>query len=127
MESGGSRRASSDLFAGLGGGRDANRLARPGTTALLAWLGDNRQSIACLDRVVSLDSESAFDRAVDAWTLAEVLRQSGGAETLADDLRFACTIAWEPGDTAWLLDEFPRRSPGSHADRSGSTRSTTVP
>src|SRR3712207_8215556 len=29
-------------------------------------------------------------RAVESWALAEILRQGGGAETLADDLRYAC-------------------------------------
>ncbi len=73
----------------------------------LAWSGQNRESISCLEHVVRLDAGHAFDHAVDAWTLAEVLRQGAGAETLADDLRFACTIPWEPGDTLRLLEEFP--------------------
>ena len=73
----------------------------------LAWAGENLVSIACLDRVVALEAETAFDDAVMAWALAEVLRQGGGAETLADDLRFACTIAWDAHDTPTLLHEFP--------------------
>ncbi len=48
-----------------------------------------------------------FEDAVAAWTLAEILRQGGGAEALADDLRFNCTIGWNGDDTAILLREFP--------------------
>jgi tetratricopeptide (TPR) repeat protein len=83
----------------------------------LAWAGENLVSIACLDRAVALEAETAFDDAVMAWALAEVLRQGGGAETLADDLRFACTIAWNPSDTPTLLHEFPevRRLPTPRA------------
>ena len=86
-------------------------------------MGKNVEAIGCLDRVVGLEAERAFDLAVDAWTLAEVLRQGGGAETLADDLRFACTMTWKPGNTSWLLDEFPEiqrvptpRAPGARAE-----------
>ena len=82
----------------------------------LAWLGANREAITCLDRVVALEAGPAFDRAVEAWTLAEVLRQGEGAETLADDLRFACILDWEPRDTPELLAEFPdlQRVPTPH-------------
>ncbi len=73
----------------------------------LAWLGSNREAVSCLERAITLDADSAPDRAVQAWTLAEVLRQGGGAEDLADDLRFACTIDWDPADTSALLAEFP--------------------
>jgi len=96
-----------DLFGRLAAEDPFDAAAWYNRALCLAWLGENRESIACLDRVVNLEAEREFDQAVDAWTLAEVLRQGGGAETLADDLRFACTIAWEPGDTSWLLDEFP--------------------
>jgi tetratricopeptide (TPR) repeat protein len=72
----------------------------------LAWLGSNREAVSCLERAIEPDADSAPDRAIEAWTLAEVLRQGGGAEDLADDLRFACTIDWDPADTATLLVEF---------------------
>jgi len=97
----------SELFGRLAASDPADSAAWYNRALCLAWLGENCESVACLDRVVNLEADRAFDQAVDAWTLAEVLRQGGGAETLADDLRFACTIAWEPGDTSWLLDEFP--------------------
>jgi tetratricopeptide (TPR) repeat protein len=77
----------------------------------LAWMGNNREAVDCLERVVALEAEQAFDRAVEAWTLAEVLRQGGGAEGLADDLRYAWTLDWEPRETAWLLEEFPEIQP----------------
>jgi tetratricopeptide (TPR) repeat protein len=73
----------------------------------LAWQGQNPEAISCLDRVVGIDAERAFDQAVQAWTLAGILRQGGGAEELADDLRFACTIDWDRADTAGLLTDFP--------------------
>ncbi len=76
----------------------------------LAWLGSNREAVSCLERAVELEAGPAPDRAVEAWTLAEVLRQGGGAADLADDLRFACTIDWDPADTATLLAEFPGSS-----------------
>jgi tetratricopeptide (TPR) repeat protein len=86
----------------------------------LAWLGSNREAVSCLERAVELEADSAPDRAVEAWTLAEVLRQGGGAQDLADNLRFACTIDWDPVETATLLAEFPEihrvptpRAPGA--------------
>jgi tetratricopeptide (TPR) repeat protein len=88
----------------------------------LAWVGENVVSISCLDRVIALDAEKSFDDAVTAWTLAEILRQGGGAETLADELRFACTLDWAAEDTPRLLREFPEirqvptpRAPGASA------------
>src|SRR5262249_22160040 len=73
----------------------------------LAWAGENHEAIGCLDRVVALEATSAFDDAVAAWTLAEVLRQGAGAEPLSDEMRFACILAWDPGNTSDLLREFP--------------------
>jgi tetratricopeptide (TPR) repeat protein len=60
----------------------------------LAWLGRNVEAIAALDHAVRLLAveDEDFERAVEAWTLAEVLRQGGGAEALADDLRYAWII-----------------------------------
>lgn len=53
-----------------------------------AWLGRNAEAIAGLDRVVSIQAGDDFGNAVEAWSLAEILRQGGGAEPLADDLRY---------------------------------------
>jgi len=108
--------ATAELFGRLAAADPTDSAAWYNRALCLAWLGRNRPAIDCLDRVLGLDAERAFKEAVDAWALAEVLRQGGGAETLADDLRFACTIAWEPTRTAWLLDEFPaiERVPTPH-------------
>src|SRR5262245_35868667 len=79
----------------------------------LAWQGKDRLSIECLDRVVALEAEREPKKASEAWTLAEVLRQGGGAESLSDDLRYACTFQWRPEDTPSLEASFPelRRIP----------------
>ena len=115
--------ATADVFGRLAAEDPTDSAAWYNRALCLAWMGKNFEAIGCLDRVVGLEAERAFDLAVDAWTLAEMLRQGGGAETLADDLRFACTIAWNPGDTSWLLEEFPEiqriptpRAPGATAE-----------
>jgi tetratricopeptide (TPR) repeat protein len=115
--------ATADLFGRLATADPTDSAAWNNRGLCLAWMGKNVEAIGCLDRVVGVEAERAFDLAVDAWTLAEVLRQGGGAETLADDLRFACTMLWKPGDTTWLLEEFPEiqrvptpRAPGASAD-----------
>ena len=79
----------------------------------LAWMGRDREAVSCLDQVVAIESETHPDGAVDAWTLAEVLRQGGGAEALADDLRYACGFPWDDADAPALFASFPeiRRIP----------------
>jgi tetratricopeptide (TPR) repeat protein len=79
----------------------------------LAWSGRDGEAIECLDRAASLEADAEIGKAVEAWTLAEVLRQGGGAESLSDDLRFACTYRWEGGETSRLQAAFPelRRIP----------------
>ena len=79
----------------------------------LAWAGLDRQAIECLDQVAGLEADSDPKKAVEAWTLAEILRQAGGAESLSDDLRYACTFAWNAEQTASLRTSFPeiRRIP----------------
>jgi tetratricopeptide (TPR) repeat protein len=44
---------------------------------------------------------------VEAWSLAEILRQAGGAESLSDDLRYACTFTWNRDQTESLRTSFP--------------------
>jgi len=116
--------ASADLFGRLAIDDPSDSAAWYNRALCLAWEGKNREAISCLDRVVGLDARRAFEPAVQAWTLAGILRQGGGAEELADDLRFACTIAWNAAETAWLLDEFPEiqrtaapREPGKARDQ----------
>jgi tetratricopeptide (TPR) repeat protein len=116
--------AMADLFGRLAAEGPPDPSAWYNRALCLAWSGDNLEAISALDHVVGLEAGSAFEQAVEAWTLAEVLRQGGGAESLADDLRFACTIAWKPTDTAGLLKEFPEiqrvptpREPGAAPDQ----------
>ena len=59
----------------------------------LAWLGRNLESVRTFHHVVALRAAHQLDAAVEAWTLAEVLRQGDGAESLSDDLAYA-----------WILD-----------------------
>ncbi len=73
----------------------------------LAWAGLDRQAIECLDQVTGLEADNDPKKAVEAWTLAEILRQAGGAESLSDDLRYACTFAWSAEQTASLRTSFP--------------------
>ncbi|MDG3004681.1 hypothetical protein [Paludisphaera mucosa] len=81
----------------------------------LAWRGRDGEAVECLDRVVALEASHDAEGAVEAWTLAEVLRQGGGAEVLADDLRYACSLPRddEQVDVDELLALFPeiRRIP----------------
>ena len=51
-------------------------------------MGRNVEAIASLDRVVAIQAGDDFGDAVEAWSLAEILRQGAGAEQLADDLRY---------------------------------------
>jgi tetratricopeptide (TPR) repeat protein len=105
-----------DAFGRLAAETPSDPAAWYNRALCMAWLGSNREAITCLDRVTELEARPAFDRAVAAWTLAEILRQGEGAEALADDLRFACILAWEPQDTPELLDEVPdlQRVPTPH-------------
>jgi len=73
-------------FAALAAEDRADAAAAYNEGLCLAWLGRNREAIGAIDRAVRLLANTQFDRAVAAWALAEVLRQGGGAEALADDL-----------------------------------------
>ncbi|AMV38258.1 tetratricopeptide repeat protein [Planctomyces sp. SH-PL62] len=79
----------------------------------LAWRGRDVEAVECLDRVTALEASHAGEGAVEAWTLAEVLRQGGGAEVLADDLRYACNFPRGEAEVDDLLALFPeiRRIP----------------
>lgn len=79
----------------------------------LAWAGLDAEAIDCLDRATGLDADGDEKRAVEAWALAEILRQGGGTEHRADDLRYACTFRWDPAETAELERQVPelRRIP----------------
>lgn len=69
----------------------------------LAWLGRNPEAIRALDRAVRLMAGDDFDRGVEAWTLAEVLRHGAGAEGMADDLRFVWIVDGADADVVARL------------------------
>ncbi|WP_435009504.1 hypothetical protein P12x_000758 [Tundrisphaera lichenicola] len=74
----------------------------------LSWLGKNLEAVEALGLAVQGLAVDEPGAAVDAWTLAEVLRQGGGAEPIADDLSHAVTLTWTPGeDPVGFLDEHP--------------------
>jgi tetratricopeptide (TPR) repeat protein len=54
-----------------------------------AWQGQNSEAVDAIERVVALCAGDRFSEAVNAWTLAELLRHGAGAERLADDLAHA--------------------------------------
>ncbi len=75
----------------------------------LAWIGRNSDAVLALDRAVGSLAEAEPGVAVDAWTLAEVVRQGGGAEALADDLNHVATLIWTENhyDPAGFLEARP--------------------
>ncbi|ODU01143.1 MAG: hypothetical protein ABS79_02175 [Planctomycetes bacterium SCN 63-9] len=77
----------------------------------LGWNGQNLEAIACLDRYVPLRAATDLQAAAEAWTLAEVLRQGKGAESLADELRFSASISWSAEDSGRLKHHFPGLKP----------------
>ncbi|WP_435015557.1 hypothetical protein TA3x_003100 [Tundrisphaera sp. TA3] len=93
-------------FADLAEADPSDGGARLNQAYCLAWIGRNVEAIAALDLAVRALAEP--EAATRAWTLAEVLRQGGGAETLADDLNHNLTLTWVGGtDPAGFLDERP--------------------
>jgi tetratricopeptide (TPR) repeat protein len=74
----------------------------------LAWLGRNAEAVAALEDSIRLDAPARFEPAVEAATLALVLRQGAGAEPLADDFRHTLEIAWPDhlGDPIEWLDQY---------------------
>ena len=95
-----------ETFGGLAEDDPSDSHARFNEGLCLAWLGRNDEAVAALDRTVRAMAEAEPDVAVDAWTLAEIVRQGGGAEPLADDLNHVVTLDWTPGDDpGGFLDE----------------------
>ena len=95
-----------DAFGALAEDDPADAHARFNEGLCLAWLGRNAEAVASLDRAVRTMAEDEPDVAVEAWTLAEVVRQGGGAEPLADDRNHVVTLSWTPGDDpAGFLDD----------------------
>ncbi len=65
----------------------------------LAWMGRNVESVAALDRAVRGLADHKPQVASDAWLLAEILRQGGGAEALSDELNHVAIVTWTLGET----------------------------
>ncbi len=94
-----------ETFGTLADENLADSHARFNQGICLAWLGRNTEAVEALDLAVRSMAESEPDLATDAWTLAEVIRQGGGAEPLADDLNHVVNLIWTPGvDPAGFLD-----------------------
>src|SRR5579875_839121 len=66
--------ATADVFGRLAAEDPGDAGAWYNRALCLAWLGSNREAIAALDRVVELEANLSPGRAVEAWTLAELLR-----------------------------------------------------
>ena len=75
----------------------------------LAWLGRNADAVIALDQAVEALAETEPGVAIDAGALAEILRQGGGAEALADDLNHVATCTWPTTapDPTGFLDHHP--------------------
>ncbi len=98
----------SEAFASLADDDPADSRARFNQGLCLAWLGRNAEAVAALESAVEALAKAEPDAAVEAWTLAEILRQGGGAESLADDLNHVTLLTWTPGDDpAGFLDDRP--------------------
>ena len=106
-------------FASLAAADPADAAAAYNEGLCLAWLGRNREAIGALDRAVRLLASTGFDRAVEAWALAEVLRQGGDAEPLADDLSYAWVIEPADPDAVERLAGERRAPAGDRASRPG--------
>jgi len=85
--------AAAQAFAGLASADPGDADAIENLALCLAWLGRNSEAVKSLDAVVGLTAATDFPRAVAAWKLAEVLRQGGGAEDLADDFSHAIDLS----------------------------------
>lgn len=86
--------ASAEAFQGIADDSDDDAPARFNEALSWAWAGENAAAVAALERYLVLTAPQDFERAVDAWTLAEVLRQGAGAEHLADEMTHALEVPW---------------------------------
>src|SRR5262249_17266362 len=71
-------------FASLADDDPTDGRARFNQGLCLAWLGRNLEAVDALDRAVRALATDEPEIATEAWILAEVLRQGGGAESIAD-------------------------------------------
>lgn len=113
--------AATEAFAGLVADAPDDPEARLNLALCHAWLGRNAEAVADLERAVTLLAPVDPGRAADAWTLAEVLRFGAGAETLADDFRYAWTVTWSEGEgpPAGLFESWPNLLPVSLPSETG--------
>jgi tetratricopeptide (TPR) repeat protein len=97
------------VFAALTNDAPDDAEARFNLALCHAWMGQNVAAVSDLDRVVALLAGTDLDRAIEAWTLAEVLRQGAGAESISDDCRYAWIIDWPDGQgpPSGFLDAWP--------------------
>lgn len=99
--------AASDAFAAILHDDPSDADAWYNRALCLAWLGRNGEAVSCLEHVVRLQAPDRFEDAVNAWTLAEILRQGAGAEALADDYRYSCVFDWDDRQTEALVARVP--------------------
>ena len=92
----------------------------------LAWLGQNAEGVAALDRAVGALAEAEPGVAVDAWALAEIVRQGAGAEPLADDLNHRLGRHHRL-DHRSARAAAPARNQARHQDRPGPARPDDQP
>ncbi len=98
----------SEAFGGLADSDEGDGRARYNQGICLAWLGRNGEAVEALDRAVWTLGTEEREVAIRAWSLAEILRQGGGAEPLADDLNHVATLTWDDGpDPSGFLDDRP--------------------
>ena len=107
-------RIAADTFAAPRDDDPADAPAWYNHALCLAWLGENAEAVDSLDRVVRARGGGRFDLAVDAWTLAEVLRHGGRGRA-----RWPMTCA-TPGSSngpATTSPNSPTTGPGSSPSR----------
>lgn len=96
--------AASDAFTHLYATDPTDASAGYNAALCMAWLGYNADAIDLLARVVGLLAASHPEEAISAWVLAEVLRQGGGAEHLADELRHTLIIPMDSDVDEWIRE-----------------------
>lgn len=101
--------AARSAFESLAAEEPGDAAARLNLALCQAWLGRNVQAVATLEEAVRLLAQADPERASQAWTLAEVLRQGGGAESIADDLRHLWIVDPPPSPdlSEGLLSRWP--------------------
>ena len=84
----------------------------------LAWLGRNVEAVTSLERGRTLRAESQFERAVEAWTLAEVLRQGAARSNWPTTFAYSWMIEWSEEDAGRVLSTCAGAPAGASSARS---------